>query len=335
VSRPAESRKDTVKEEGGVLLEVDGLQVGYRTGRGFMRAVDGVSFSLGKGRSLGLVGESGCGKTTVGMALLRLLPPNGEVRGGRILFEGEDLLRKGEEEMRRIRWNRIAMIFQAAMNALNPVQRVQDQIAEAILTHRVSLSRKEAFDQVEGLFRLVNLPVERMRDYPHQYSGGMKQRAIIAMALACSPELIIADEPTTALDVIVQHQILEETRNLQEELGISIIFISHDISIVADVCHEIGVMYAGKLVEYGSREEVFGDPRHFYTRALLASFPTLTGEKRDLVPIPGETPSLINPPQGCRFCDRCPEAGNRCRLQVPDWLILSPTHRVLCDRCQG
>ena len=179
----------------------------------------------------------------------------------------------------------------------------------------------------------MNLPKNRMRDYPHQYSGGMKQRAIIAMALACSPDLIIADEPTTALDVIVQHQILEETKNLQQDLGISILFISHDISIVADVCHDIGVMYAGQLVEYGSREEVFGDPGHFYTRALLASYPTITGEKRDLIPIPGETPSLVTPPAGCRFCDRCTAFGSECRLAMPAWVDLSPTHRVLCSRC--
>jgi peptide/nickel transport system ATP-binding protein len=318
----------------GALLHVEDLRVGYRTKRGFMRAVDGISFSLGRGQSLGLVGESGCGKTTVGMTLLGLLPPNGEIRGGKILFDNEDLLLKSDEEMREIRWNRIAMVFQAAMNAMNPVQRVQAQIAEAIITHQPTIPAKEALEQVEGLFRLVNLPLNRMRDYPHQYSGGMKQRAIIAMALACNPDLIIADEPTTALDVIVQHQILEETKVLQEELGISIIFISHDISIVADVCHDIGIMYAGKLVECGKREEVFGDPRHYYTRALLASYPTLTGEKRDLIPIPGETPNLINPPPGCRFCDRCPESGNTCRLDMPEWLDISPTHRVLCGRCR-
>ncbi len=324
---------DHVPAREETLLEAENLCVGYRTKRGFMRAVDGVSFSVGKGRSLGLVGESGCGKTTVGMTLMGLLPPNGEVRGGRLLFKGEDLLQKTEDEMRRVRWNEIAMIFQAAMNALNPVQRVEKQIAEAIRTHNPEISEEEALRQVEGLFQMVNLPHERIHDYPHQYSGGMKQRAIIAMALACNPELIIADEPTTALDVIVQHQILEETKALQEELGISIIFISHDISIVADVCHEIGVMYAGQLVEYGSREEVFGDPRHYYTRALLASYPTLTGEKRDLLPIPGETPSLVEPPPGCRFCDRCPHAASACSLERPDWLEISSTHRALCGRC--
>jgi peptide/nickel transport system ATP-binding protein len=282
---------------------------------------------------MGFVGESGCGKTTLGMALMGLLPPNGSVTEGKILFEGEDLLQKSADQMRKIRWKKISMIFQAAMNALNPVKRVQDQIAEAILTHFPDLNRKEALKQVEGLYQLVNLPKERMRDYPHQYSGGMKQRAIIAMALACNPRLIIADEPTTALDVIVQHQILEEIKNLQRELNLSIIFISHDISIVADVCHNIGIMYAGQLVEYGSREEVFRHPMHYYTRALLASYPTLTGEKRTLMHIPGESPNLIRPPVGCRFCDRCEASGTTCKIGSPEWVEITPTHRALCGHC--
>ncbi len=290
------------------LLEVQNLSVGYHTQKGYLHAVEDVSFSLEEGKSFGFVGESGCGKTTLGMALMRLLPPNGLIRKGRILFDGADLLQMPDEEMRKIRWQKIAMIFQAAMNALNPVHRVNEQIAEAILTHHASLGKKEAFEQVEALFQLVGIPKDRMRDFPHQYSGGMKQRAVIAMALACKPRLIIADEPTTALDVIVQDQILKEVKNLQKKFGISMIFISHDISIVADVCHDIGIMYAGKLVEQGSREEVFSKPVHPYTKALLSSYPTLTGEKNRLVPIPGETPNLIHPPSGCRFRDRCPSA---------------------------
>lgn len=316
------------------LLEVENLSVGYKTRRGFLHAVQDVSFSLEEGKSLGFVGESGCGKTTLGMALMRLLPPNGVIRSGRILFDGEDLLEKTEEEMRRVRWQEIAMIFQAAMNALNPVHRVQDQIAEAIVTHRPSLDKREAYAQVEGLFQLVGLPKDRMRDYPHQYSGGMKQRAIIAMALACHPKLIIADEPTTALDVIVQDQILQETKNLQKEFGISIVFISHDISIVADVCHDIGIMYAGQLVEYGPRESVFETPVHPYTRALLASYPTLTGGKTMLEPIPGETPNLIRPPSGCRFCDRCAGAETTCQIGSPAWVEVSKRHKALCFQCK-
>jgi peptide/nickel transport system ATP-binding protein len=315
------------------LLEVENLSIEYQTRNGYLRAVEGVSFSLEKGKSLGLVGESGCGKTTLGMALMGLLPTNGRVARGRILFEGEDLLQKSDEEIRKIRWKKIAMIFQAAMNALNPVKRVQDQIAEAIMTHDRDLGKEEALKQVEGLFQMVHIPKERMRDYPHQYSGGMKQRAIIAMALSCNPKLIIADEPTTALDVIVQHQILEETKALQKEFNLSMIFISHDISIVADVCENIGIMYAGQLVEYGKREEVFDSPNHPYTIALLASYPTLTGERVDLKSIPGETPNLISPPEGCRFCDRCPGSSLSCKSGEPCWREITPTHRVLCYQC--
>jgi peptide/nickel transport system ATP-binding protein len=297
-----------------------------------MKAVEGVSFVLEEGQSLGLVGESGCGKTTIGMALMGLLPPNGSVREGRILLEGRNTLAMSEEEKRRIRWREMAMIFQAAMNALNPVQRVGNQIAEAILIHNPSLEKDAALSQVEGLFDLVGIPRERITDYPHQYSGGMKQRAVIAMALSCHPKVIIADEPTTALDVIVQDQILEEVRVLQREFNIGIIFISHDISIVADMCHDIGVMYAGQLVELGPWQDVFESPAHPYTKALLSSFPTLTGEKSDLMPIPGETPNLIRPPTGCRFCDRCPEARTFCKTTPPHWMDIDLRHKAFCCR---
>ncbi len=315
------------------LLEVENLSIGYQTRRGYLRAVEGVSFSLEEGRSLGFVGESGCGKTTLGMALMGLLPSNGSVREGRILFDGQALLEMTEKEMRAFRWRKIAMIFQAAMNALNPVHKVDSQIAEAIMAHDLSVTKDAAATRVEDLFQLVGIPTDRMSDYPHQYSGGMKQRAVIAMALACRPKLIIADEPTTALDVIVQDQILQETRNLQKEFNISIIFISHDISIVADLCHDIGIMYAGQLVEYGAREEVFEGPVHPYTQALLSSYPTLRGEKSALEPIPGETPNLIHPPGGCRFCERCPLSGATCKIEPPAWRDISPRHKALCDQC--
>jgi len=314
------------------LLEVDNISIGYNTGKGYLKAVEGVSFALEQGQSLGLVGESGCGKTTIGMALMGLLPPNGSVRKGRILLEGRNTLAMSDEEKRHIRWREMAMIFQAAMNALNPVQRVGDQIAEAILVHNPSLEKEAALSQVEGLFDLVGIPRERLRDYPHQYSGGMKQRAVIAMALACHPKVIIADEPTTALDVIVQDQILEEVRALQREFNIGIIFISHDISIVADMCHEIGVMYAGQLLEFGPWQAVFESPAHPYTKALLSSFPTLTGKKSDLMPIPGETPNLISPPTGCRFCDRCPQAQTFCKTTPPQWVDMGSGHKALCCR---
>ena len=315
------------------LLEIDNLSIRYQTAQGPLKALDGISFSLAEGRSLGFVGESGCGKTTLGMALMRLLPPNGSVSGGRILFNDENLLEKTDEEMRHLRGKKIAMIFQAAMNALNPVHRIADQVAEAITAHEPATCKAEALHQVEGLFQLVGIPRGRMRDYPHQYSGGMKQRAIIAMALACKPKLIIADEPTTALDVIVQDQILEEAKNFQKKFNISMIFISHDISVVADVCHQIGVLYAGQLVELGTREEIIETPSHPYTRALLASFLTVMGASAQLKPIPGETPNLIRPPAGCRFCDRCFDAGDSCKLELPVWVQLSKTHRALCSHC--
>jgi peptide/nickel transport system ATP-binding protein len=315
------------------LLDVQELSIAYRTPAGLLQAVDRVSFSLEAGRSLGLVGESGCGKTTIGLALMGLLPPNGLVNRGKILLEGQDLLGLDEEGMRAVRWKEVAMIFQAAMNALNPVQRVGDQMMEAILVHQPGLGKAGAREKVEGLYQLVGLAPERVDDFPHQYSGGMKQRAIIAMALANNPRLIIADEPTTALDVIVQDQILKETKALQEEFNIGIIFISHDISIVAEVCDRIGVMYAGQMVESGTSEEVFYQPRHPYTRALVNSFPTLAGDRKKLEPIPGEPPDLVGEIPGCRFCDRCPESGAACRVERPAWQQLTPTHFALCDHC--
>lgn len=315
------------------LLTVENLGIDYRTRQGRLRAVEGVTFGLEAGRSLGFVGESGCGKTTIGMALMRLLPPNAEYRTGRILLEGQDVVTLSEEGVRGLRWAKIAMVFQAAMNALNPVQRVERQIVEAILTHEPDVPKEEARGRVEELFRLVGIPEHRMRDFPHQYSGGMRQRAVIAMALACRPRLIVADEPTTALDVIVQDQILEEIKTLQEHFKIGMLFISHDISIVADVCHDIGIMYAGQLVEFGPREAVFSSPAHPYTQALLSSFPTLVGRKEKLRSIRGETPNLVSPPAGCRFCDRCPNASPACREEAQSWTQISPCHKTLCCRC--
>jgi peptide/nickel transport system ATP-binding protein len=229
-----------------------------------------------------------------------------------------------------VRWNRIAMIFQAAMNALNPIHRVGEQVLEALLIHRPGMSRKEAWQRVAELFHLVGIPEDRAADYPHQFSGGMKQRAVIAMALVCEPELIIADEPTTALDVIVQDQILKQIKKLQEALGISILFISHDISVVADVCHDIGVMYAGQIVEYGSRREVFERPAHPYTRALLGAFLGLMQEGAAPRGLAGAPPDLADPPPGCRFCQRCCNAGEACHVETPQWIALSPEHHVMC-----
>jgi len=316
------------------LLTVKNLCVEYHTRKGNLKSVQGISFTLDQGKSLGLVGESGCGKTTIGMALMGLLPDNATVTNGEILFEDQDLLKMSTKEIRQVRWKKIAMIFQAAMNALNPVHRVGKQIAEAILAHDADISEKAAMKQVEGLFQLVGIPPDRMRDYPHHYSGGMKQRAIIAMALACRPSLIIADEPTTALDVIVQDQILSAIKNLQNKLKISVIFISHDIAVVADVCDNIGIMFAGQLVEYGRIEEVFYAPMHPYTESLLNSYLTLDKDVVQLNSYLGKTPDLINPRSGCLFCERCTVAEAACSLKAPEWVNISPTHKAFCYRCK-
>jgi peptide/nickel transport system ATP-binding protein len=314
------------------LLTVENLSVGYHTRKGFLKSVQGVSFALAEGESLGLVGESGCGKTTIGMSLMGLLPENAAVTDGRILFEDKDLLKLSKKEIRQVRWKKIAMIFQAAMNALNPVHRVSEQIAEAILAHDTEISEETAMKQVESLFEVVGISPERMRDYPHQYSGGMKQRAIIAMALSCNPSLIIADEPTTALDVIVQDQILNAIKDFQKRLNVSLIFISHDIAVVADVCDSIGIMFAGQLVEYGNVKDVFDVPMHPYTRSLLASYLTLDKDIVQLDSKPGETPDLVNPTPGCRFSERCTVSKAACSLNTPEWVEISPTHKALCNQ---
>ena len=314
------------------LLEVKNLSIVYQTRSGPLRAVEEISFTLDEGKTLGFVGESGCGKSTIGMALMGLLPPNASITGGTIRFAGRNLLEMSEDARRQIRWKEIAMIFQAAMNALNPVHRVADQVAEAILTHTPGISNRSAMARVAELFKLVKIPENRMSDYPHQYSGGMKQRAIIAMALACRPALIIADEPTTALDVIVQSQILEKIKEIQKELNLGILFISHDISVVADVCDHIGVMYAGQLIEFGHRETVFESPGHPYTRELVGSHLALMGEQCSPRTVPDVSPNLVNPPSGCRFCDRCPTAGDTCRDEAPEWMQLAGDHRIYCCR---
>jgi peptide/nickel transport system ATP-binding protein len=313
------------------LLEVDNLTIGYDGRDGLAAAVDSVSFDLKRGQTLGIVGESGCGKTTIGMAILRLLPENASVLSGKILFEGQDLLALSAEAMREVRWKKIAMIFQAAMNALNPVQRVDKQIAEALLTHEPGLDKQTAFKRVAELFDVVGIPNGRLRDYPHQYSGGMKQRAIIAMALICQPLLLIADEPTTALDVIVQDQIIKEIKGLQEKMNIAMIFISHDISVVADVCDNIAVIYDGWMVEIGSRKEVLATPAHPYTRMLLASNLTLGSTPDEPISLQESVMHGDRPADRCPFYPRCQEYAGSCRGDSHQWVHLSSSHRVFCN----
>jgi peptide/nickel transport system ATP-binding protein len=312
------------------LLKVDNLSIGYDGRNGLTTAVDSVSFALERGKTLGFVGESGCGKTTIGMALLRLLPENASILSGKILFEGQDLLELSPTAMRKIRWKKIAMIFQAAMNALNPVQRVDKQIAEALLTHEPGLDKQTALKKTAELFDMVGIPENRIRDYPHQYSGGMKQRAIIAMALICQPILLIADEPTTALDVIVQDQILKEIQSFQEKMDIAMVFISHDISVVADVCHDIAVMYDGWMVEIGTRKEVLTSPAHPYTKMLLASNLTLAVDPEASISIPEPIIHIERSPDQCPFYHRCPKHSDSCRTDSYQWVPLSSSHRVFC-----
>ena len=313
------------------LLDVDHLSIGYRTAGGLQLAVERVSFTVERGGSMGLVGESGCGKTTIGMALMRLLPPNAAIVSGQARFQGEDLFAMSDSRMRQIRWRRISMIFQAAMNALNPVQTVQNQIAEAIVTHEPELSSHAVAHRTRSLFELVKIPENRLADYPHQFSGGMRQRVIIAMALACNPSLIIADEPTTALDVIVQNQILRAIGTFQREMNIGMIFISHDLAVVADVCTHIGVMHAGSLVEVGRRREVLECPGHPYTRMLVGSLLTLSDRPADLTT---DACGIGSPEQahalGCSISGFCPDAVGECRHETARWVELSDTHRVRC-----
>lgn len=311
------------------LLEIRDLTLHYQTTKGMVQAVDKVSFSLDRGESIGLVGESGCGKSSVAMSIMKLMPSNAVIIGGEILFKGEDILRKDDEGVRRIRWKEISMVFQAAMNALNPVISVGDQIIEAIKAHN-EVSEAEAWERVRELYGLVGLDPDRGRSYPHEYSGGMKQRAIIAMSLACSPDLIIADEPTTALDVIMQDQIIQEIVAIQGRLDTAMIYISHDISVIAETCGKTGVMYAGKIVEYADTDSLFYDTLHPYTKALLSSYPSIRGEIKRLNPIPGEPPNLLNPPGGCRFCPRCPEREGICESQDPEYLEAKEGHFVAC-----
>ena len=312
------------------LLEVEGLRTYYFTRAGPVRAVDGVSFFVEKGEVFGLAGESGCGKTTAGLSILRLLPPYGRIVGGRIVFDGVDLLSIREPEFRRkYRWKRISMIFQGAMNALNPVFKVGDQIAEAIMLHE-KVSKEEAMDKVRELFKKVGIEPSRVDNYPHEFSGGMRQRAMIAMALACNPELVIADEPTTALDVVIQGQILDLLRKLKEEYDLSVILITHDMSVIAELCNRVGIMYAGKLVECADVRTIFKEPSHPYTQGLISAIPSLTGPKVRLKSIPGAPPDLLNPPRGCRFHPRCPYAIDKCRREEPEYVRMGKLHWVAC-----
>ncbi|MBI4827432.1 MAG: ABC transporter ATP-binding protein [Nitrospinae bacterium] len=303
------------------LLAIEELKVHFPTGRGPAPAVDGVSYEVAPGAAVGVVGESGCGKTVSALAILRLVPRPGVIAGGRIIFKGRDLLTLTEEEMRQLRGDQIGMIFQEPMTALNPVFTIGDQVAETLRLHR-GMSKKEAWAQaVETLGKVgVPVPESRARDYPHQLSGGLRQRAMIAMAVACGPSLLIADEPTTALDVTIQAQILDLMLRMREQTASSLILITHDLGVVAQTCGEVVVMYAGKVAERASVKTLFADPKHPYTWGLLDSLPSRSGarHKQPLREIKGTVPSLLNLPKGCLFNPRCPKVMDICRTQEPE-----------------
>jgi peptide/nickel transport system ATP-binding protein len=320
------------------LLAIEDLVTEFRTEGGKVRAVDGVSFEIPKGKTVGVVGESGCGKSVTALSVMRLIQdPPGKIAAGRVLYGGKDLLKLPEAEMRKIRGNKISMIFQEPMTSLNPVFTCGDQVAEAIVLHQ-KLSGKAAMAKVVELFQLVGIPSpsERVRAYPHQMSGGMRQRVMIAMALACHPDLLIADEPTTALDVTIQAQILELLSRLQKELGMSIMLITHDLGVVAETCEEVVVMYAGRIVERAPAPLIFSGPKHHYTAGLLRSVPSFeaAGEERGAHPrlreIPGMVPALTDLPRGCKFQDRCPAVAARCRESEPELSKMEDGRLVRC-----
>ncbi|MEB3759738.1 MAG: ABC transporter ATP-binding protein [Desulfurococcales archaeon] len=312
------------------LLEVENIRTYFYTLRGVVKAVDGVSFKLEKGETLGIVGESGCGKSTLAWSLLRLVPPPGRIVGGQIRIDGKDIVAMSESEVRReIRWKRISMIFQGAMNALNPVYTVGDQIIEPLLLH-TNMTKHEALERARELIEAVGLAPSILERYPHELSGGQKQRVVIAMALALKPDIVIADEPTTALDVVVQAQILNLMKKLHQEEKMSIILITHDLGVVTELSEKIAVMYAGKIVEFGSAEEIFENPLHPYTKALIRAVPRLKGDIHKLEYIPGTPPDLRSPPPGCRFAPRCPRRFEPCDKEEPPIIEYSKGHYVAC-----
>ncbi len=311
------------------LLEVKELKTYYYTLRGVVKAVDNVSFSLERGEVLGIAGESGCGKSTLAWALLGLIPPPGRIAGGKIILDGIDLTKLSEHELRRkVRWKKVSMIFQGAMNALTPVFTIEDQLAEPLVIHK-GMHKNEARERIAQMLKAVGLDETIMKRYPHELSGGQKQRVIIAMALLLNPDLVIADEPTTALDVIVQAQIMNLFKEIKKRYNMGMIFITHDLSLIAEIADKVAIMYAGKIVEIGSSDQVFGNPRHPYTQGLLRSIPRIRSKEK-ITWIPGVPPDLVRPPPGCRFFPRCKYVKEQCRKEEPELKEIEPGHFVAC-----
>lgn len=312
------------------LLEIDSLTVDYRARRGNIRAVNNLSFTLEKGETLGLVGESGSGKSTLGLSIIRLVPVPGVIVNGHVRIDEVDIVRLSDEEMRAIRGKKVAFVFQDPMTSLNPVKKVGAHFIELIRTHEPRVAETEALERAQKTLNDVGILPERINDYPHQFSGGMRQRIMIALAIALNPDLVIADEPTTALDVIVQAKILDLLKGLRDTYGMALVLITHDLSIVLERCDKIIVMYAGSMVEYATGTELHSDPRHPYTQGLLQSIPNIELAEQKLEAIPGSPPNLLNPPKGCRFWLRCSEAGENCDTQEPPIVEVNPGHFVRC-----
>lgn len=315
------------------ILNVQDLHTSFLTSNGEVQAVRGVSFQVGKGETIGIVGESGSGKSVTSLSILKLLGSTGRIKSGSITLNGEELTKKSSREMQKIRGGQISMIFQDPMTSLNPLITVGDQVGEMIWAHDKKLTKKQREEKVLELFRMVRIPEpeKRLKSYPHEFSGGMRQRVMIAMALACRPQLLIADEPTTALDVSIQDQILKLMRQLQQEIGMSIMFITHDLGVVAELCSRVVVMYGGLIMEEASIFDIFEKPMHPYTMGLIASIPDLNQDKNTLLkPIPGSPPDMIHPPKGCPFAPRCPYACRICLEELPPYVQLGDGHRSMC-----
>lgn len=326
---------DNIKKDNDILLSVKDLEVVYTSAGAVIHAVNGVSLEVKRGKSLGLVGETGAGKTTIAKSIMGILPdPPAKVLRGEIFLDGEDLLKLPVKDMRKIRGKKVAMIFQDPMTALNPLMTVGDQIAEVVSLHE-HMSKKEAMDKAGDMLEMVGIPRERYPEYPHQFSGGMKQRVVIAIALACNPELLLADEPTTALDVTIQAQVMEMIAELQKKLNTAMILITHDLGIVAESCDDVAVIYAGEIVEYASKRDLFLNPQHPYTIGLFGSIPSLSEDVDRLTPIPGLPANPEKLPEGCHFNPRCSHCTAACQSGEIPWVEVTPGHFVRCTLCAG